>query len=381
MDRIHQAHSALREYIERENYQGYDPYDALNSSFTWLTRFKWPSVILIQVLKRLPINIRPLLGIRKSVNPKALGLMLSAHCFDYERTRDELHKQRMDTLFDMILAQRSKGWKNYCWGYDFKWASPVKTLEEYSPTIVVSGFISRGIRAYCDLTQKPEALEVLKSIGRFADEDLPKLVEGEGTCISYSTVKKDLCHNASLLAGEVFAALYALTKDESYKEKAYSIALFSANAQNEDGSWAYSKDIATGKVRVQTDFHQGYVIDSLKRISKDIGVHDFDSQISKGLDFYFTHQFSEQGKAYWRLPEQWPSDIHHQAQGVITAAVHDSSTAKNILNYTIKHFQLAQGAFAFRKHRLITNRITYMRWAYAWMYLAMSTYLYHESKH
>ena len=65
----------LEDYIIRENYKGYDPYDTLTSYIPFKILGKWPSAIATQIQKRNPVNIRPLLGIRKGINPKAFGLI------------------------------------------------------------------------------------------------------------------------------------------------------------------------------------------------------------------------------------------------------------------------------------------------------------------
>lgn len=372
---ILQSREALHSYILREEYRGYDPYDALNTRFSFIRDHKWPSVIAIQIMKRLPFNIRPLLGIAKGLNPKGLGLILHARSLDYMRTGDESILQELDTLYTLLMRLRTEGMDNLCWGYDFQWASPVKVLPAYSPTIVVSVFIAKGLRAYYEATGRPEVLEALKSIGRFAIDDLAHHRDEAGLCVSYSTVKKDICHNASLLAGELFATLYVHTGQESYRELAYEIARFSASAQLADGSWSYSRDMQTGEERMQIDFHQGYVTDSIRHISKDLGLSDFDEVVDRGYAYY-RGQFDAEGRSYFRIPRQWPSDIHHQAQGVVSFSAVEPDLAARILRYTITHFQQRSGAFSYRQHKYFTDRTVYMRWGQAWMLLAMSTYLY-----
>src|SRR5664280_2868585 len=78
------AHDATRKllaYCEANNWAGYDPYDALNSkAFKALPvlDYRLPRLVLTQVLKRSPINIRPLIGIPKTQNAKAIALFLTA---------------------------------------------------------------------------------------------------------------------------------------------------------------------------------------------------------------------------------------------------------------------------------------------------------------
>src|ERR1700687_4222073 len=75
------AASKLLAYCKANDWAGHDPYDALNSrAFAALPflNFKLPRLVLTQVLKRSPIDVRRFLLIPKKQNPKAIGLFLSA---------------------------------------------------------------------------------------------------------------------------------------------------------------------------------------------------------------------------------------------------------------------------------------------------------------
>jgi hypothetical protein len=170
---IPQALDRLRAYVEREGYKGYDPYDTLNAwlPFRWMG--KWGPVLAIQVQKRNPINIRPLLGIRKDYNPKAMGLLLYAYSLRYEQDRSELTRARAQWLFNWLMEHPSEGYSGPCWGYNFGWASPVKYLPTYTPSIVVTGFVGQGLFAYYQATGDERALEALKGACAFILNDLP----------------------------------------------------------------------------------------------------------------------------------------------------------------------------------------------------------------
>lgn len=57
----------LVNYIEKQNFKGYDPYDTLNSWFPFQRLGKWLAVLAIQFQKRNPINIRLLLGVKNLI--------------------------------------------------------------------------------------------------------------------------------------------------------------------------------------------------------------------------------------------------------------------------------------------------------------------------
>ena len=68
----------LLTYAHERNFEGVDPYDALNSPFANLLTLgtKPGRIILTPLLRRSPINFRPILRVKPAANPKALGLFL-----------------------------------------------------------------------------------------------------------------------------------------------------------------------------------------------------------------------------------------------------------------------------------------------------------------
>jgi len=381
--RIEQVTNDLITFIEAEEFKGYDPYDTLNSRipFGWLG--KWGKPIGIQIQKRNPINIRPLIGIKKDYNSKAMGLLLHAYSLMYQRRANEAIKSKIDFLFNWLLKNRTEGFKHFCWGYNFDWASSEKLLRAYSPTIVVSVFIAKGIIAYYETFKDQKSLEVLKSIGQFIKEDLIISEDSSGICFSYSTIEADCCYNASMLGSELFAFLYRETRIEEYKELAIRSVNFVVDKQKHDGRWNYSIKLETGKERKQIDFHQGYVIDSLGYVMKYIPSTKevFMPYFKKGLAYYQQKQFLANGQSLYRFPSIWPIEIHNQAQGIITFARWADldeeylSQSETIAKYTIDQMLSPKGYFYYKKYPWLTIKTPFIRWSQAWMLLALTELL------
>ena len=73
----------LKRYCEDENFEGWDPYDGLNSKifqFSPLKHWDVARLAWIQGFKRSPINFRKLLLVPKMHNAKGIGLFLSGYC-------------------------------------------------------------------------------------------------------------------------------------------------------------------------------------------------------------------------------------------------------------------------------------------------------------
>jgi hypothetical protein len=374
----------LHNFCNAERYVGYSLYDSHNSPIPFKKFGVLPSFIINQIIKRSPINFRPLLGINKGINPKGYGLFLHAYTklsgldiIDSEEAADRAHY-----FYKWLIDHPSSGYSGYCWGYNYHW--PKKDghdVPAYTPSVVVTGFVARALLAYYETFKAESVRKILKSASEFVLNDIHLYRGDDGYCFSYTPVVPDLTVNANLLAAEVLAYSDYVNGENEHREYIAEAIRFTLNNQNTDGSWYYSFNYNTRKPKNQIDFHQGYVLESLYRLAKYSGIEDpfKDCAFQKGLDFYYTEQFDRQGRAYWRLPSKLPIDIHNQSQGIITfSTLKDYNRAflpfaRLIAEWTIKYMQGSGGNFYYQKWPIITNKVNYLRWNQAWMLLALTT--------
>jgi hypothetical protein len=381
-EKLHRAFDALHAYVEREGFRGYDPYDGLTTPLPVARLGKWPAILFMQAMKRFPINTRPLLGIRKAHNPKAMGLLLHAYSLWYRAEPADAVRRVMDTLYEWLKTHPSEGYAGPAWGYHFDWAGKAKTVQAFVPTAVATGFVARGLYAYYEATGVAGARDLITGAAEFVSKDLPHDDSPRGLCISYTPLLQDHCYNASLLGAGVLAMAARLAGRQDYAEMARRAVRYVLQRQQPDGRWNYSLDVQTGQERAQIDFHQGYVLESLFEIAGFLQIeNEVDDAVREGMAFYHKTQFFPDGRSLWRLPAVWPVEIHNQAQGIIThtrlAHLDESYLpfARRIAEWTVDHMQGADGHFYYRKYAWFTNRISYMRWSQAWMLLALATFL------
>ena len=105
MNLVH-SFQKLKSYCELENFEGWDPYDGLNSKvFQTLPFIKHSALcrlVMIQGFKRCPLNLRRILMVPKGHNAKGLALFLSGYCNLYHAVKENTSlEQKLGGLQDL----------------------------------------------------------------------------------------------------------------------------------------------------------------------------------------------------------------------------------------------------------------------------------------
>src|SRR5690554_1987360 len=212
---IEDGFACLRAYCEAEHYKGWDPYDGLNSAIFQATPFKhWDlaRLVLIQLCKRSPVNLRPLLLVPKQHNAKGIGLFLNGYCNLFRLaeqgdtrfgTREQL-RGKVDELAQLLLSLQSPGYSGACWGYGFDWQSRAFFLPRNTPTVVATSFAVDALLAAYDITKNGEYLDIAVSSARFVLDDLNRIPKSDDLFMfSYSPLDHQAVYNATLLGTKI----------------------------------------------------------------------------------------------------------------------------------------------------------------------------------
>ena len=164
------AIQALRTWIESRQFEGYEPFDLLNSPYlAWQlgTESFCRRILLIQAGKRFAgQRFRQLLKVPPSRNPKALGLCLSAYC-DLARSGYDVSAEAV-WLKNELIRLRSPHESDYCWGYDWDYLSlRGPRLPAFSPNCIASYFCATAMLEMSEVFGDPEALEIAESVAHF----------------------------------------------------------------------------------------------------------------------------------------------------------------------------------------------------------------------
>lgn len=384
-DKIANSFRQLAAYCEQEGYKGYDPYDGLNSRVfralplirdNRLARLAW-----IQAFKRSPINLRPLLGVDKEYNPKALGLFLSGYCALYRKDKKPEYLSKIRFFIEEIMALATPGWSGVCWGYNFDWQSLAFFQPRFSPTIVTSTFIANSLLDAYEVLKEEELLQTARSTCDFILQDLNRTYDDKGNfAFSYSPLDKSVVFNASLLGSKFLARVYSYVQEEALVEAAKKSVDFCCDHQREDGSWGYG----TYNFHQWVDnFHTGYNLECIHGYMKYSGDESYTQEVEKGFTYYIDTFFTSEGISKYYNNSLYPIDIHAPSQLIITLIRLDKleeyrDLADRVLHWTIDHMQSEQGYFYFQIKKYFKSKIPFMRWAQAWMFYAQSHYLSHS---
>jgi hypothetical protein len=372
---------ALEKWVERQNYRGYEPFEG-NSSFLHFFTFnnQFLERLLQQLVRQSPINLRPLLGIRKKESTKGRGYMAWGYLRMFQTTSDEKYWDKAEACLNWLDKNKAPGYESHSWGNHFPFTSRGGELPALEPIIVWTSLIGQAFLDAYEIRKKPQLLEIPLSICKWILM-LPRLETDSGSCISYVTYTNRMIHNSSMLGAAMLARTAQFVKeDDSEKQEMLSVASeamrYSCTRQNEDWSWWYGDE---SKYHWIDNFHTGYNLDSLKCYISSTGNAEYSENLKKGFEYYKTHFFEDGGIPKYYHNRTYPIDSQCAAQAIETLtsfADEDPEAldlAKEVANWWIDNMQAKKGYFYYRKYPFgFIARTPMLHWSQAVTYRALA---------
>ena len=367
----------LMAYVEAADYAGYDPYDALNSPLLSAIskKSKWLRIAFTHALKMSPVNIRPLLGMKKGYNPKGIGLFLWSYSKLYALTKEPRYLERIDYILNILEQLQSRGYSGNAWGYNFDWQSRTFMRPAWTPTIVNTSFIGHALLDCYELTGRQRALDMAIPIKDFILNDLHRTRLDSTFCFSYTPVDTEAVHNANLLGASILARLTRYCDDDRLTHAALASLDYSMRHQRDDGSWFYADTSIQGWI---DSFQTGFNLQAIRYILDAGLAPEYRAAYRKGVECYAGNFFLEDGTPKYYHDRIYPIDIHSPAQAICFFSREGKdyqNLTDRIVNWMLQNMYSGRGFFYFRKGRFLTNRIPYMRWSQAWAFHALTEYL------
>jgi len=363
--------SRLCDWLEENDYRGYDTFDGLSARFVRPLTFenKFLLTVLQQGVRRFPLNLRPLLGVQKSHSTKGMGFLARGFIRLHACTGDDAWRNKAECSLEWLIDHQSKGYSGSCWGNHFDYQSRSFYLSRGVPTIVWTSLIGHAFLDAYDHFKNERFLQIAVSACEHILRDLNRYSDGEGSCISYIPAMNSQVHNANTLGGSLLARTYSYTHNEEYRVLAKKAMQYTAQYQHADGSWWYGEKTNLHWV---DNFHTAYVLDCFKYYSESVGDGTFDKNMMHGYEYWKNTFFLLDGTPKYYNHKTLPLDIQCCSQAIDTLVFFSDRDpaalplAVKVAQWTIKNMQDRTGYFYYRRYASwLVNKTPTLHWGQA----------------
>lgn len=379
------AAARLAAWGEARAWAGSDPYDGLNARrLRVLQRSRRGRQVVTQLVKRSPVDLRPMLAIPRERSSAGLAHVISAYSTG-GFLDDADAERRVRGAVDQLLGLRCTGIDEPCWGYHFDVQTRVFFYPRGAPNTIATAFAGLALLDAYESLRDRTYLAAAEGAADFFLRHVPQTpaADGNGAFFGYLIGDRTPIHNASMLVCALLSRVAAHSDRPELREAAAAGVAYTVNRQRADGSWPYGEQPHLDWV---DNFHTGYVLECLMTCA-DNGVTGADeAAISRGLDLYANALFREDGAPKYTLGSLHPIDGQCVAQGIQTLALASGrrpellSTAREILRYALSDMLRPDGAFVFQRRRYWSNSTPHVRWVQAPMLAALARFVRAEER-
>jgi hypothetical protein len=374
---IYKSLQRLEHWVQDANWQAYDTFDGLSSPVARL--FTWNHPFLKQVwqqgVRRFPLNLRPLLGIKPGMSTKGMGFFAQGYLRLHQAHGDPEFLKKARFCLEWLIKNRSPGFRGFCWGNHFDYQSRGGNIPKGTPTIVWTGLIGHAfLDAYDQLGDKTY-FDVAKSACDFILDELGWMDQEVGVCLRYYPAATIPIHNSSMIGASLLARVHAEEPNARYREMAGKAVAWTAHHQTKEGGWYYGM----GEKWAWIDsFHSGYVLEALDLFCRHARSNEHQGVLQKGYNYFVETFFEADGTPRYYDYKTLPIDIQCASQAIQTLVhlrtLHPQSipVAIKVAEWTIKNMQDSSGYFYYRKYPLVTNKTPTLHWGQATMFAALS---------
>ena len=276
----------LSNLLLRDDFKGWDPYDALASPLVnAVARSRRTRTVAVQALRRFPLNLRAILGVPRIQHVKALALGVSAYARAADSLSDSQYANYAEALAELVLDRALERPSGLAWGYEFDVQTRWGYYRAGEPNAIVTSFAANALLDVAAASGRSVFSEAAAAAVSFVLDEL--LVDDRhGPFFTYVPGSTVLIHNANVLVSGLVARV-----DRS-SELALDAAWTTVRRQHAIGAWPYGERAGLEWV---DGFHTAYVLDALQRWVA-VGVSDFEQPVSRGLAFSSNGSSIETGR-------------------------------------------------------------------------------------
>jgi hypothetical protein len=290
-------------------------------------------------------------------------------------------------FLEALLASRSAGFANFCWGYPFDWVTRNGTIPAGMPLITSTPYAYEAFREALVIDGEERWSRVCRSIAEHAVTDIKdfQVSEGASAC-SYTPYDKGGVVNAAAYRACLLTQAAVDFSEDRYWRIAERNLNFVLQAQQANGSWFYSVD---GERDFVDHFHTCFVLKALAKIDNLTGHSGCRRAIAKGLEYYLAHLFDSEGlpRPFSKAPRLtiYRRELYDYAECVNLCVLlrgrHPllQKTLETVVNDIMNRWIKADGSFRSRELLLGWDNVPMHRWAQSQMFRSLA-FLVHEER-
>jgi rhamnogalacturonyl hydrolase YesR len=369
----------LEKWVEEHDYKGYDPADGLTSYLRPLTFGNlFLDRLLLQLVQRSPINLRPFFGIKLLDSFIGRGYMARGYLIMLKITGDESYKHRAIACLEWLMNNKAPGYDHYSWGKLFDFASRGGIYKAFEPILIWTALIGHAFLEGYEVLRESRYLHVADSVCRWI-VNLPRNQTESGFCMGYHNHDtKATIHNSNMVGAAVLARTGRHTGNQEYLEVAKKAMRYSCAKQLPNGSWYYGEAPTYHWI---DNFHTGYNLEALKCYIENTNDKTYEKNLQKGFDFFKNDFFESSGRPQYYHNRTYPIDSQCASQAIETLANfsdYDQSSVElglKVAGWTLENMQDRAGYFYFRQYPFITLKVPMIHWAQATTFHALGLLL------
>jgi rhamnogalacturonyl hydrolase YesR len=375
---IEKSIGKLARWLQENDYRGYDTFDGLNARYLRGLTFESPILrtILLQGVRRFPMNVRPLLGVRRERSTKGMGFLARGFMRMHDATRDRSWADKATDALEWLMKNQAAGYSGACWGNHFDYQSRTFYLPKGTPTVVWTSLIGHAFLDGYEHFKDARYLKVAVGACEHIVCDLEAVPDGDTVCISYVPGQISLVHNANTLGASILARTSGITGEQRYEDLARKAMSYAAKYQRPDASWYYGEK---ANLHWVDNFHTGYVLDCFKHYATSTGDNRFTSNIARGYEYWKSNFFLSDGTPKYYANKTLPLDIQCSSQAIDTFVLFQDldpeaiGMAMKVANWTMENMQDKSGYFYYRRYSpMIVNKTPTLHWGQATMMCALA---------
>jgi hypothetical protein len=372
-------------YARERDYRGPDYGDGMSSRLLQALPFEsvYLNLAVQEVVKRAPVNVRPLLLVEYRRNFQGTALFAMAN-----RTAARLseqtglpadgdvdHRAESRRLARWLREHHCEGYAGFCGGHrhEIQHLNGRKGVLN-DPDVVSTAYAVKALLRTAP--ENPSNAEVARSAADFVFEDLDYREADPGAVINYhlNHDHDTVTVNAVALGARLLVDLYDYHSDERCRRAAERLLDHVASLQTDLGGWYY-RDPPDSSHLSMDSHHNGFVLEAFQRYADVVDPDRYGDTLDCALSFY-RGLFESDGAPRFDEDSDFPRDVHAATQGILVFTyAGDFEAARRIVSWTLDNLHAGGGRFYYRKYRYHTKRVVLMRWCQAWMAYALSEFL------